>query len=421
MKKYYLFTALLLTILLLSGCTTNNQIIVETPKTTATITPEPTEVFPGWEENIPNNIEELQTIEVDLEGDGSPEIAVTYKDPDVIAHEGDIHEIYYLKIYQNTDNQWIEIKGDEVTANGGPVDEEFCTFEAIHLGNDNKEELLVSKCDSKGSRSGYYIFGQTSEGQLEDLPIPKGYLHEDEILKPGDEFMNLSTIEITEEGIEETYFIACESRDWYAGRYGDQSGGFCRKTTWFIPYTDGIFGSPTIQEDNNLIVSESYEVPSESWLYTQTSIKFDLPIWLTPSEIYKTAHISLEDELNEYLLWFDINRYLPSDLDSETFGNTKEELDRLLNSFCDNWMIDYEDSLESEMTCTVSNNMATAKGKDTLFMLKLFEGTGDYITFSLYLKDENREVNYFDEAVMKTMIESFQITGSREMDEDEMY
>ncbi|MFA6435761.1 MAG: hypothetical protein WCW30_01320, partial [Candidatus Gracilibacteria bacterium] len=395
MKKFYLFMMIFLTILLLIGCTTNPQPTEEISKTTSETTvktedanvdfpPEPTaEILPSWEENIPDNIEELQTIEVDLEGDGSPEVAVMYKDPDVMAHEGDIHEIYYLKIYQNTDNQWIEIKGDEVTAKGGAVDEEFCTFEAVNLGNDNKEELLVGKCDFKGTRLGYYIFGQTSEGQLEDLPIPKGYLHEEEILKPGDEFMDLDTMEITKEGIEETYFIACESRNWYAGRFGDQSGGFCREITWFIPYTGGVFGAPTIQEDTNLITTESYEVPSEGVVYT-----FDLPIWLTPSNIYKTSHISLTDELNEYRLRFELYTQdisLPPNLELETSSLTKDEL---LNGFCEEWMSDYENSPGKEVTCTVSDNKAIAKETDYLYMLKLFDETEELVRFSLYLKDE---------------------------------
>ncbi len=378
------------------------------------------EVFPDWKKDIPENIKDLQIIKVDLEGDGLPEIAVQYKNPNVVIEPNDVREIHYVNVYKEEANQWIKIKKDEATASGGTVDSKFCIFQAVNLGNDKKEELLVSKCDSKGNKNGYYIFGQTTGGHFEDFQIPKGYLHQDQLLKEGDQFPNLNKIEITKKGIEETYLIACTSRDWYAGRFGDQSGGFCRQITWFIPYANNIFSTPVIQKESNLITTQSYEIPSEDVTYDQTRIKFDRPIWLSPSVIYKTSHISLKDDLNTYTIYFGLNLdaikgYLPDDLEilSNDSNLTKEDISRLLNLFCDAWIDGYQNLPEFKMQCTVSGNIATVKEDNHQFiLLKLFEGSRDSVRVSLSHK--NRELNYFDEDIINIITESFQITGSRE-------
>ncbi|MFZ5364982.1 MAG: hypothetical protein ACOZBH_02150 [Patescibacteria group bacterium] len=375
----------------------------------------PTTRFADWRDDIPSNAEKIKTLELDLNGDGENEIAVLYLNPSVIRREGDIRKIFYLNIYQKKADGWYKIKQDEATAAGGTVDTAFCLFNSINLGNDKTQELLVSKCSQQGGPSGlsgYYVFGLTPGGSLDDLTIPKGYLHKEDLLRPGDDFEMLKKVEASGKGIEETYEIACASRDWFASRFGDQAGGFCRQVTLYIPYSQNAFGERQVLEDKNLIYTEQFETTALS-ANKSFHVNFNRPIWLISSETQNSTEIKLSDPLNYFVMNFgdDFNAIrifslnnveIPDDIDST---DTK----KLLEIFCDRTK-NYSDYGNQVLNCAISGDIAIAQGKHTLIMAKFFEGSDNSV--SICLSAEDREITYFDEAVMKTIIDSFRMQAS---------
>ncbi|MFA5843041.1 MAG: hypothetical protein WC882_05260 [Candidatus Gracilibacteria bacterium] len=184
------------------------------------------EIFDA-ESLIPVNAVIKTIYEFDLDSDGKKEYGIEYEMDDVISKYGRPVQKAYLDVFRFTNGSWTAIKQDE-------IDRDMNEFRitVVHFDSSLYDYLLVQKpSDPHGYMSGYYVFGMTTDGLFEDLPIPKAYLHEEEYLETGDTWLFYDGVTVTPTALIEHYEVACESKEWTEPRFGGVPGdesGPCR-------------------------------------------------------------------------------------------------------------------------------------------------------------------------------------------------
>ncbi|MBU1132027.1 hypothetical protein KKC32_02120 [Patescibacteria group bacterium] len=366
------------------------------------------ELFSDWKDDLPKQYNDLKETDINIDGDHYTDKLITYINPNVIRREGDIRKIKYLKIFRKVGSQWEKIKEDEVTMAGGVVEMNFCILKPVNLGGDKKEEVLVSKCSQNGSRDGYYIFGQNPDGLFDDLPVPRGYLHDLPKTLPGENPPFLIFVNVTEKRIYESYGMTCESRRDRTYRAGDAVDKACRKVALFIDYNNGEFSQPTIEKEEIMTHSKSYDV-------SQMGVTFNKPDWLTPVLYIMDYAIRLEDAAkNEYHILFGsnleaLNGSMLEIKDNSILDNglptTQNDVNSLLDSYCD-YYGNRSFLSNSQRSCGIKGNIAIAKiDQSYISMIRLYPGTRNSVQISF--SSTKRNINYFDEEVMTEMIDSF--------------
>lgn len=198
---------------------------------------------------IPASATDVEVLALDFEDDGVKEYAIKYTQDEVKRENGGALTVAYIQVYQWSDelNQWKKIKQDGVVIVDSR-DSNFVNFEVVEIATPDivREALLVSKRWQTGALKGYYIFGEQKNGEIDDWPIPKGYLHQDEYLQDGENGVALLSVAVQEGGVLEEYTVACEPSspeliiDW------------CRSFQLLIPfdYEAFEFGTPEIRNNN---------------------------------------------------------------------------------------------------------------------------------------------------------------------------
>jgi hypothetical protein len=368
-------------------------------------------VFNDWHEDLPTKYKELKETKLDINGDGLKDIMITYVDPNVVRAAGDIRTIKHLKIFRRAGKTWEKIKEDEVTQSGGVVEMDFCILRLVNLGADKRDEVLASKCSQNGSLEGYYIFGMQTDGGFDDFAIPRGYLHDLPAQKPGENKPSFSLAEVDGDGVHETYYITCNSRPQEVFKAYGTMDVACRKVVLFISFKDGKFSPAALESENILIDGKQSPQP-------EMGVDFFLPSWLgliLDPQAHKIEMQNYNSKVS-YFAYFApdscvLNLNCMPAKEELMFSDDildKEKIDRTLSDICesfkktDNWP-------EKAVTCVRDGNLDIVKiGNDKLRMIRLYPGTSDHVIIDF--TSVGRNINYFDEAVMKRIIDSFSFT-----------
>ncbi|HUT22010.1 MAG TPA: hypothetical protein VMX18_01220 [Candidatus Bipolaricaulota bacterium] len=357
----------------------------------------------------------------DLDGDGIMEKAIQYIVDDVIVRANDKRKIQYVEVYRWEEDGWKQIKKDEATNIGGTADSEFCAFDVVNLGDDSTEELLTSKCQPWNGSAGYAVFAYLGNNEFGDLAIPKGYLHEKEYLWESDTGLDFLRASIDGNGITEKYKVICESRDYFARRFGDQAGGGCRDLEIFIPYDAELksFGDGEIFKNEFSIYSKPYS-------QTNNNIQFqiDLPLWM---EEYLGAgrFVSISDkwasfqdvsvsEFTKFDLSFDLDftkflEYAESiGLESDELSlSSPDSVNGLFDELCE---IELKDKIVDK--CVVDEHIFKSyaydaeSGKNQVIVFEMIPEKKLVLSMAMQTK---RKINYFDEAVILSILNSFKL------------
>lgn len=188
---------------------------------------------------FPSNATEKVEKEVDFQGDKKLEKVLFYKSKDNLGNNK-FRTNQHIQIFAEQKSEWKMVKDDLVPNDNAGVETVIIAKpEVIDLGGDGKEELFVIKCEGKHCSSKYYIFAFV-DGQFQDLPIPKGYLHSEEYLQPGDTFLSLTSLKADEQGIHEGYDVYCEAKPYGEIQFGTDEA-ICRHFELFLHYENGNF------------------------------------------------------------------------------------------------------------------------------------------------------------------------------------
>ncbi len=201
---------------------------------------------------IPSGATLVQLYPVDLYGDGGRlEYVVHSHDDDVVSAAGKLVPKDYLDIFAwyDTTNTWTLAHKDEINTD---MNEYSVTI--TRFTTSPRDYVLVEKLSlPHGYQTGYYVFGETKPGYIDELVIPKGYLHEEEYLEEGETQLYFRGVRATPEALVEYYDIACEAKEYTEPRFGDKAGdnlGPCRRLE--ISQTLIVDTDQTTEQNNSL-------------------------------------------------------------------------------------------------------------------------------------------------------------------------
>ncbi len=181
--------------------------------------------------HIPSGATLVQLYPVDLYGDGGRlEYVVHSHDDAVISAAGKLVSKDYLDIFAwyDTTNAWTLAHKDEINTDMNEYSVTIARFTTSP-----RDYVLVEKLSLPHRyQTGYYVFGETKPGYIDELLIPKGYLHAKEYLEEGETQLYFRGVQATPEALVEYYDVACEAKEYTEPRFGDEAGdtlGPCRR------------------------------------------------------------------------------------------------------------------------------------------------------------------------------------------------
>ncbi len=178
---------------------------------------------------LPQGATAVKQLSADFDTDGIEEQVLYYE-----MNENIGNEVYknnqHLNVLRYEGDNWLSVKKDQARVDLANEDRHISSFEIFEYTSENQAELLVYTCGRRCRRGNkYYAFG-FNEGEWKDLDFAKGYLNEGEYLKGTEDEMHLTSLQVQDGKIIESYDIYCSDKPYAEASFGTDAA-ICRNMT----------------------------------------------------------------------------------------------------------------------------------------------------------------------------------------------
>jgi len=184
MKKIVCLSFILILVTAFTGCESTNNNVFEATNFVST------------------NVQNVQTLALDFEGDNIDENAVWYEEADAKTDQLEVYKLVNNKWEKVFNKSFSHLKADPRNTMG---DLWIFNVEAADVSNDNKDELFVKVSISDKQNSDNYFIVTLKNGSIQEIDTPKGSKAV-EINFYG----KMLTVTVDKDGIKEHWGGTCE-------------------------------------------------------------------------------------------------------------------------------------------------------------------------------------------------------------------